>query len=478
MNETAETAQKMPESAAELKDSVVNWFSSIDTSTVVHYIVSVAGALVLLLIGFFLAKQFKKLAIKAVKKGMKEGGETSPLPGFLGSGVYYLVILVVVLACLSIFGIETTSLAAVIGAAGLAIGLAFQGTLSNLAAGVMLIVFHPFKLGDFITGGGQSGVVKAISLFTTTIVTLDNRTITLPNSALSGSTIDNCSTEKYRRADVSISVPYEADLDSIRAALERAMNVEGALEECECGKSHVYLLDLAPGGKANYQIRVWCEGADYWAVRERVTAQAKRELDRNGVAITSHGLRRADVNVSVPYSADLDSVRAALERAMNVEGALLESDAGNSHVYLLDVEPGGKANYQIRVWCEGVNYWAVRERVTAQAKRELDRNGVSITSKGLRRADVNVGVAYEADLDATRKALEAACKIEGVLNDPAPAVVLLDLGSSSVNYQVRCWCEGDQFWSVKERLTVQVKRELDKAHIEIPFPQVTVSNKK
>ena len=98
--------------------------------------------------------------------------------------------------------------------------------------------------------------------------------------------------------------------------------------------------------------------------------------------------------------------------------------------------------------------------------------------KGLRRADVNVGVAYEADLDATRKALEAACKIEGVLNDPAPAVVLLDLGSSSVNYQVRCWCEGDQFWSVKERLTVQVKRELDKAHIEIPFPQVTVSNKK
>lgn len=347
------------------------------------YGVSVIGALLLFIIGFMVAKGLKKVAIKAAKKGLRDDG-TSPLPKFIGNIVYYMILVIVVLACLSIFGIETTSFAAILAAAGLAIGLAFQGTLSNLAAGVMLIVFHPFKLGDYINGAGQSGTVTEIGLFTTTIVTLDNRVITIPNSALSGATIDNC------------SQPF----------------------------------------------------------------------------------RRADVNFSVPYSADLDSTRAALERAMNVEGAILDDGDHKSCVYLLDLTPGGVANYQIRTWCKGADYWAVRERVTAQAKREIDRNGVAITSTGLRRADVSVGVAYEADLDATRKALEAACKVEGVLSDPAPAVVLTDLGNSSVNYSLRCWCKGTDYWGVLERVTIQAKRELDKAGIEIPFPQVTVSHKK
>ncbi|MBQ9816687.1 MAG: mechanosensitive ion channel [Proteobacteria bacterium] len=394
----ADAAEKAAE-AAEKADAVVEktgeaatWLHKIAekiggkneiVTSILSYSMSVAGALLLLILGFVLAKIIKRIITKAVQKGMRDDG-SSPLPKFAGSAVYYTIIIIVVLACLSIFGIETTSFSAIIAAAGLAIGLAFQGTLSNLAAGVMLIVFRPFKLGDYITGGGQSGVVREIKLFTTTIMTLDNRLITIPNSALSSSTIDNCSQE-FRRADVAISVPYEADLDSTRAALERAMDVEGALAECPAGKSHVYLLDVTPGAKTNYQVRVWCNGADYWAVRERVTAQCKRELDRNGV---------------------------------------------------------------------------------------------TISSQGIRRADVLIGVAYEADLDATRKALEAACQVDGVLPEPAPAVVLCDFGPSSVNYSVRCWCKGCDFWAVKERVSIQVKRELDKADIEIPFPQVTVSHKK
>ncbi len=346
--------------------------------------INVLGAIVLFVVGLWIAKRLKEVVIKTSRKTLVRGDEASPLPKFIGNLVYYIILVIIVLACLSIFGIQTTSFAAILASAGLAIGLAFQGTLSNLAAGVMLIVFHPFKLGDYINGAGQSGTVKEISLFTTTIATVDNRVITIPNSALSGATIDNCS-QKFRRADVDIAVPYASDLDSIRAALGRAMNVEGALEECEEGKSMVYLLGVTPGGTANYQVRVWCNGGDYWTVRERVTAQCKREIDRNGVAITSDGLRRADVAV---------------------------------------------------------------------------------------------GVAYEADLDATRRALEAACKVDGVLSDPAPAVVLTDLGASSVNYSVRCWCKGTDYWSVLERVTIQCKRELDKAGIEIPFPQITVSNKK
>jgi len=353
-------------------------------NTILTYGVSIIGAILLFIIGMAVAKSLKKVAHKASAKAMRDDG-SSPLPRFIGNIVYYSILAIVVLACLSIFGIETTSFAAILAAAGLAIGLAFQGTLSNLAAGVMLIVFQPFKLGDYINGAGQSGTVKEIGLFTTTIVTVDNRVITVPNSALSGATIDNC------------SQPF----------------------------------------------------------------------------------RRADVDFAVPYSSDLASVRSALERAMDVEGAILSDDQGhNSFVYLCSVTPGGTANYQVRVWCKGADYWAVRERVTAQCKIEVDRNGASITSKGIRRADVNVGVAYEADLDATRKALENALKVEGALADPAPAVVLCDLGDSSVNYQLRVWCDGDKYWGVKEALTANAKRELDKAGIEIPFPQITVSNKK
>ena len=350
----------------------------------IEYGASVIGALLLLIIGLIVAKLISKAAVRAAKRGLHDDG-TSPLPGFIGSGVYWGIVVIIVLACLSIFGIETTSFAAILAAAGLAIGLAFQGTLSNLAAGVMLVVFRPFKLGDFITAAGQTGTVSAIKLFTTTIVTLDNRVITIPNSVVSGATIDNC-TQEYRRADVDIAVPY---------------------------------------------------------------------------------------------ASDLASVRAALERAMDVEGAILEDDKGHkSFVYLLSVTPGGTTNYQVRVWCKGDDYWAVRERVTAQCKIEIDRNGVTISSKNIRRADVDVSVAYEADLDATRRALEEALKVDGVLGDPAPAVVLIDLGTSAVHYQLRAWCEGDKYWGVKEALTINAKRQLDKAGIEIPFPQIMVSNKK
>lgn len=381
----ASGGDQVVDATTDAQQAILDWTHISDSpllNSILGYSVSIIGALVLFFIGLAVASGLKKVAVKASKKGLRDDG-SSPLPKFIGNIVYYMIVVIVVLACLSIFGIETTSFAAILAAAGLAIGLAFQGTLSNLAAGVMLIVFHPFKLGDYINGAGQSGTVTEIGLFTTTILSVDNRVITVPNSALSGATIDNC------------SQPF----------------------------------------------------------------------------------RRVDINVAVPYSADLDSTRAALERAMNVEGAILDDGEHKSFVYLLDVTPGGVANYSVRTWCKGADYWAVRERVTAQIKREIDRNGVTISSTGIRRADVAVGVAYEADLDATRKALEAACKVEGVLEDPAPSVVLTDLGDSSVNYSLRCWCKGTDYWGVKERVTIQAKRELDKAGLEIPFPQVTISNK-
>jgi small conductance mechanosensitive channel len=154
------------------------------------------------------------------------------LTRFVGHLVRWLVILLAVLACLGVFGVQTTSFAAVIGAAGLAVGLAFQGTLSNFAAGVMLLVFRPFSVGDVVNAAGVLGKVQAIELFTVAIDTFDNRRIIIPNSSVFGSTIENVSYHPIRRADVDVGTDYTADIDQTRELLlAAAKSVEGGLED-------------------------------------------------------------------------------------------------------------------------------------------------------------------------------------------------------------------------------------------------------
>ena len=170
--------------------------------------------------------QGSKLARKAC--GRSKIDET--VSQFLGRSVYWVTLIVVVLAGLSIFGIETTSVAAILGAAGLAVGLAFQGTLSSFAAGLMIILFRPFKIGDFVTVDGNSGTVRTIDFFQTDLVTPDNRRIIVPNSKIYGSTIENVSAFEKRRVDVSVSVSPSADIEETRKQLESALQIEGILE--------------------------------------------------------------------------------------------------------------------------------------------------------------------------------------------------------------------------------------------------------
>ena len=263
--------------ANEAVDKASGFWEKISSLDFVGYAFNVVCVIVVFIIGYFLAKILSRITASACKKAKID--ET--LSTFFGRTIFWLILVIVMIACLGIFGIQTTSFAAVVGAAGLAIGLAFQGTLSNLASGVMIIVFRPFKLHDFITVGGQSGSVEVIDLFTTTLVTLDNRVIIVPNSAVSSATIENVTAKEIRRVDVNVGVSYKADLKKAREAILKGCQVEGVLEDpAPCA----YLLELGSSAIL-FSARAWCNTGDYWAVRERVTENVKNALDAAEIEI-------------------------------------------------------------------------------------------------------------------------------------------------------------------------------------------------
>ncbi len=214
--------------------------------------------------------------------GMRRAKIDETLTRFVEKLVGWLVLLLAVLACLSLFGVETTSFAALLGAAGLAIGLAFQGTLSHFAAGVMLLVFRPFSVGDVITAAGITGKVHSIDIATTSIDTFDNRRFILPNSTVFGSTIENVTYHPQRRVDVDVGAAYDADIDKTREVLEGAIkNIEGALEQPEPA---VFLLNLG-ASSVDWSVRVWANKDDFGAVKQSAIRAVKHALDEAGIGI-------------------------------------------------------------------------------------------------------------------------------------------------------------------------------------------------
>jgi small conductance mechanosensitive channel len=182
---------------------------------------------------------------------------------FFGNMLRYLILVASVLACLSVFGIETTSFAAVIGAAGLAVGLAFQGTLSNFSAGVMLLVFRPFKVGDYIVAGGKEGTVSEIGLFVTAIDSPDNRRIYVPNTSIGGAAIENYTAHPARRVDIDLSIAASEDIDATRKALEAA---GASVPGCDPERGSEVFLKGFGGGGVMWQVRVWTTPTSYWQV--------------------------------------------------------------------------------------------------------------------------------------------------------------------------------------------------------------------
>lgn len=242
-------------------------------------LVNVVFAGGVLIIGFLIAGAAKRFV---VDQGYRYDALDDTLFVFAGGIVKYAIIAVTLIAVLSRFGIETTSLVAVLGAAGLAIGLALQGTLSNVAAGVMLMLFRPFRIGQFIEAAGHSGTVKEISLFTTELATPDNVQIIVPNGAIWASSIVNYSHHEERRVDLVFSVAYGANLKTAETALRKAI----AADERVLSAPEPFLKVTTLGeSSVDFTLRVWCDASDYWDLKCDLTRAGKEALDKAKVEI-------------------------------------------------------------------------------------------------------------------------------------------------------------------------------------------------
>jgi len=246
---------------------------------VTSYGLSVIGAIVILIVGFMIAGWVRGSVNKALSRIQKVD---VTLRSFFASLAYYAVVVFTIIAVLAQFGVQTTSFIAVLGAAGLAIGLALQGTLSNVAAGVMLLLFRPFKVGDYIEGGGLAGTVKSITLFVTELATPDNVQIIAPNSQLWGSAIKNYSFHATRRVDIVIGIAYEDDIDkALTAIVDECKKDSRVLADPEAMAAVTDLGDSS----VNFTVRVWCNAADYWALKFELTKNLKNRMDAEEISI-------------------------------------------------------------------------------------------------------------------------------------------------------------------------------------------------
>ncbi len=237
---------------------------------------ALAGAVFIL--GRWLARSLMNLA----ERMMNRTGLDEMLNRFLSNLLYSLLLAAVAIAALNQLGVDTTSLLAILGAAGLAVGLALKDSLSSFASGAMLILFRPFRTGDFIEAAGVSGTVEAIRIYNTVIRTGDNREILIPNSQIYGGTIINHSARETRRIDLVISIGYQDDLKKAREILETILSEEERI--LSDPPPSVSLGELADSS-VNFNVRPWVKREDYWPVRARVLEQIKLAFDEQGISI-------------------------------------------------------------------------------------------------------------------------------------------------------------------------------------------------
>ena len=240
--------------------------------------VRVIGALAVLIVGRMIAGSIRG----AIRKLLTRGKVDATLVPFISNITYYMVMAFVVIAVLGLFGIPTASVIAVLGAAGLAVGLALQGTLGNFAAGVMLLLFRPFKVGDFVDVGGTAGSVQEISIFNTVLNTPDNVRITVPNGVIFGQTIKNFSTNDTRRVDMVFGIGYGDDIARAIEIINKAVTADDRVLK---DPAPVVAVSELADSSVNLVVRPWCRREDYWGVRWDLTRRLKEDLEAGGCNI-------------------------------------------------------------------------------------------------------------------------------------------------------------------------------------------------
>lgn len=248
------------------------------TYVATYYGLRVTFVLVLMI----LAWTISGWATSVVGSGLRRVKFDETLTRFISKLVRWIILLLVGLMCLSYFGVETTSFAAVIGAAGLAIGLAFQGTLSNFAAGAMLLIFRPYKVGDVVNVAGNLGKVFEIELFTTAIDTFDNRRFIVPNSQIYGAVIENITYHPKRRIEVAVGTSYDADIDETRRVLEQSITT---VPQCVSDPEPAVVLTGLGGSSVDWSVRAWATNDDFGDAKQALIRAVKVELDRAGIEI-------------------------------------------------------------------------------------------------------------------------------------------------------------------------------------------------
>jgi small conductance mechanosensitive channel len=238
--------------------------------------------LVTAIVIFFVGKWIANLIVKGMLKAMQKGDMDITLRRFVANLARMLLMLFVVIAAIHQLGIQTASLIALLGAAGLAVGLALQGSLSNFAAGVLIVLFRPYKVGDWIEGGGVSGAVEEVQILTTVLKTGDNKRVIIPNSQIMGTTITNYSANDTRRVDLVVGVSYRDDLDKVRKELEGLVAADDRI--LADPPVTIAVSELADSS-VNFVLRPWVKTADYWAVYFGLTEAVKKRFDEVGISI-------------------------------------------------------------------------------------------------------------------------------------------------------------------------------------------------
>lgn len=271
VNQAAEAAAEETSSGWEF-----SWDKAIDL--MIEYGTSLLIAIVILIVGFMLTKRVAKTFNKVMTK--RELDES--LKGFLTSMVSVTLKILVVLTALGQLGIEMTSFIALLGAAGLAIGMAFSGTLGNFAGGIMILIFRPYKVGDYIKAQGEEGIVKEIQIFNTILLTLDNKTIIIPNGSLANGNMVNFSTEKLRRVDFTVGIGYGDKYGTARDVLQRFINED---EKILKDPAPFIGLGALADSSVNITLRVWAKSEDYWDVYFKMNEKIYAEFDDEGLNI-------------------------------------------------------------------------------------------------------------------------------------------------------------------------------------------------
>ena len=259
-------------------DALMDWVGATLLPAVIILVLKIVGIFIIWFIGAKLIKLTRKLVRKMLEKGNVDKGVITFLDNFMKFALYALLILII----LSIFHVDTTGIAAAVASAGVAIGLALQGSLSNLAGGVLILLLKPFKVGDYIVAGGVEGTVSEVQMFATKLITPDNKVVIVPNSTLSSGTITNVSAMDKRRLDITASIAYTADLRTAKSVLMTL------LEDCEYVlKEEVYDVFVGNLGASSVDlnVRFWVNSTDYWAAKAYITENIKVKLDANNIEI-------------------------------------------------------------------------------------------------------------------------------------------------------------------------------------------------